>query len=177
MKIEYTGRNFTVSPAIRKHIGAQFKKTDPILGEAVRAHVILSVEKHHRHVAEVVVHWMDRALTSKADTTDMYASATQAIEKIRSQAMKVKGKRIDRKQQALPTSQVAPSPDPPVKPAPAPPRIIRSRKYSVKPMTAEEAILRLDEAAEQFVVFHNADSGRVGVLYKRKDGNYGLIEP
>jgi putative sigma-54 modulation protein len=177
MKIEYTGRNFTVTPAIRKHISAQFKKTDAVLGAAIRAHVILSVEKHHRHVAEVVVHWMDRALTSKADTTDMYVSATQAIDKVRSQALKLKEKRVDRKQQAKPASQVAPSPQPPVKPTPPPPRIVRSRKYSVKPMTPEEAIMRLEEAAEQFVVFRNADSERVGVLYKRKDGNYGLIEP
>ena len=83
MKIEFTGRNFTVSPAIKKHITESFKKIDAVLSEAVSAHVILSVEKHHRHIAEIVVHWKDRDLTSKADTGDMYVSATQSIEKLR----------------------------------------------------------------------------------------------
>lgn len=177
MKIEYTGRNFTVSPAIIKHITDNFKKIDSVLKGATRAHVILSVEKHHRHLAEIVVHWNDRALTSKADTTDMYNSVLQAVDKLRKQVVKVKGKMIDRKHHATSASRVAPSPVPPVKPASPAPRIIRSRRYSVKPMTPEEAVLKFEGTAEQFVVFRNADTDRIGVIYKRKDGNYGLIEP
>ena len=57
------------------------------------------------------------------------------------------------------------------------PRIIRSRRYSVKPMTPEEAMLRVRDAPEQFLVFRDAETDRVGVIYKRRDGNYGLIEP
>jgi putative sigma-54 modulation protein len=64
-----------------------------------------------------------------------------------------------------------------VAPAEPAPRIIRSRGYSVKPMTPEEAVMRVAEATEQFFVFRNAETDRVGVIYKRKDGNYGLIEP
>jgi len=177
MKIEFTGRNFTISPAIKKHVTDHFKKIATVLNGVSRAHVILSVEKHHRHVAEIVVNWHDRALTSKADTTDMYSSALQAIDKLRRQVVKVKGKIIDRKHHAPSTSVVAPSPIPPVLPAAPAPRIIRSRRYSIKPMTPEEAILQVEEAAEQFLVFRDADTDRVGVIYKRKDGNYGLIEP
>jgi putative sigma-54 modulation protein len=177
MKIEFTARNFTISPAIKKHVTDHFKKIVTVLNGATRAHVILSVEKHHRHVAEIVVNWHDRALTSKAHTTDMYASALQAIDKLRRQVVKVKGKIIDRKHHAPSAGIVAPSPIPPVLPAAPAPRIVRSRRYSIKPMTPEEAILQVEEAAEQFVVFRNADTDRVGVIYKRKDGNYGLIEP
>lgn len=177
MKIEYTGRNFTVSPAIKKHITEHFKKLDNVLSDALKAHVILSVEKHHRHLAEIVVNWNDRSLTSKADTTDMYASVLKAIDKLRSQAIKVKGKIITRKHQGPSASKVAPSPVPPVKPAAPAPRVIRSRKYPVKPMTTDEAIIMVEEAADQFVVFRNAETDRIGVIYKRKDGNYGLIEP
>jgi len=176
MKIDFTGRNFTVSPAIKKHITEQLRKIDTVLHEANRAHVILSVEKHHRHVAEIVVHWNDRALTSKADTTDMYIASTQAIEKIRTQAVKLKGRIIDRKQTAKSTSKVAPSPEPPVKPDTPAPRIIRSRKHPVKPMTAEEASLILAEVNDPFVVFQNIDNGRVSIIFKRKDGNFGLVE-
>ncbi len=182
MKIEFTGRNFTVSPAIKKHITESFKKIDAVLSEAVSAHVILSVEKHHRHIAEIVVHWKDRDLTSKADTGDMYVSATQSIEKLRSQALKVKGKILDRKQSVKASSKVGRVADkaPATKGASAdapPPRIIRSRKHAVKPMTADEAVLLFAETADPFVIFQNIDSGRIALVFKRKDGNFGLIEP
>jgi putative sigma-54 modulation protein len=177
MKIEFTGRNFNISPAIKKHITTHFKKIVTVLNGASRAHVILSVEKHHRHVAEIVVNWNEHALMSKADSNDMYTSALQAIEKLRRQAVKVKGKIIDRKHHAPSASAVAPSPVPPVQPAAPDPRIIRTSRYSVKPMTPEEAILQVEEASKQFVVFRDAETERVGVIYKRKDGNYGLIEP
>jgi len=64
-----------------------------------------------------------------------------------------------------------------VEATPRPPRIIPARRYSIKPMTAEEAALSLTSEADQFLVFRDADTERVGVLYKRKDGNFGLIEP
>lgn len=177
MKIEYTGRNFTVSPAIKKHINQNFKKIDTVLNDANRAHVILSIGKHHRHVAEIVVHWHDRSLTSKADTTDMYVSASQAIDKLHKQAVRVKGKIIDRKHHAPAVKTVAPSPIPPVEPEKEAPRVIRSRRYSIKPMTPEEAMMRVSESADQFLVFRDSETDRVGVIYKRKDGNFGLIEP
>jgi putative sigma-54 modulation protein len=177
MKIEFTARNFTISPAIRRHITVHFKKIVTVLNGATRAHVILSVEKHHRHVAEIVVNWHDRALTSKAKTSDMYASTLQAIDKMRRQAVKIKGKIIDRKHHAPSAATVAPSPLPPVQPDTPTPRIIRSRRYSVKPMTPEEAIIQVEETDEQFFVFRDADTDRIGVVYRRNDGNFGLIEP
>lgn len=184
MKIEFTGRNFTVSPAIKKHVTEHFRKIETVLSEAVNAHVILSVEKHHRNVVEIVVHWKDRSLTSKTDATDMYVAATQAVEKIRSQAVRVKGKIIDRHQAVRATGRgrqaaVVPA-APPVKSAAkgeaVEPRIIRSRKHAVKPMTPDEAVLILAEVKDPFVVFQNADSGRVSIVFRRKDGNFGLIE-
>ena len=177
MKIEFTGRNFTVSPAIKKHTLEHFGKLDPIMNGTTKAHVILSIEKHHRHVAEVVMHWKDHELTSNADTTDMYVSVAQAINKLHRQAQKLKGKIIDRQHHAVATKLVAPSPQPEVVPVANPPRIIRSRRYAVKPMTPEEAMLQVASAAEQFLVFRDAETERIGVMYKRKDGNYGLIEP
>lgn len=177
MKIEFTGRNFNLTPAIKKHVTAHLKKTDTFLAGAIKAHVILSVEKHHRHLAEIIVNWQDHAMTSTAETTDMYASVAQAVDRLRRQALKVKGRIIDRKHHALATSAVAPSPMPPVKPTEPAPRIIRSRRYSIKPMTPEEAVMHVSEATEQFLVFRDAETDRVGVIYKRKDGNYGLIEP
>jgi putative sigma-54 modulation protein len=177
MRFEYTGRHVEVSPGIRKHVEDHFKKLEYIFKRTdAWTHVIIDVEKN-RHIAELVVHWRDHTLTAKDINADMYLALTRAIAKIEKQALKLKTKLIDRKQAARKTSVVAPSPDGQIEASPRPPRIINARRYSIKPMTAEEAALRLSSETDQFLVFRDADTERVGVLYKRADGNYGLIEP
>ena len=177
MRFEYTGRHVEVSPAIRKHVEDHFKKLEHIFKNTdAWTHIIIDVEKN-RHIAELIVHWRDHTLTAKDINADMYLALTRAIAKIEKQALKLKTKLIDRKQGARKTSVVAPSPDGQIEASPRPPRIINARRYSIKPMTAEEAALRLSSETDQFLVFRDADTERVGVLYKRADGNYGLIEP
>jgi putative sigma-54 modulation protein len=177
MKLEFTGRNFALTPAIKKHTAEHFDKLDQALNGAVKAHIILSVDKHHRHIAEIVVNWHHHALSGKADTTDMYVSVTRAMDRIRRQIQKIKGKIVDKKHRAVSVNRLGVASNNDVQPETVLPRIIRSRRYSVKPMTAEEARLGLESGEEQFIVFRNADSDRIGVLYKRRDGNFGLIEP
>ena len=177
MRFEYTGRHVEVSPAIRKHVEDHFKKLEYIFnGSAEWVHAIIDVEKS-RHIAELIVHWRDHTLTAKDINADMYLALTRAIAKIEKQALKLKTKKIDRKQGAQKASKVAPSPDGSVEASPRPPRIINARRYTIKPMTAEEAALQLSSDPDQFLVFRDADTDRVGVLYTRTDGNFGLIEP
>ena len=177
MKFEYTGRHVEVSPAIRRHVEDHFKKLATILNDStLSTHVIIDVEKN-RQTGEIVVNWRDHTLTAKDTNVDMYMALTRAISKIEKQALKLKKKIIDRKQSGTSAGRVAPEPDGHLEASPRPPRIIAARRYSVKPMTAEEAALRLAHESDQFVVFRDADTHRLGVLYKRKDGNYGLIEP
>ncbi|HZE68412.1 MAG TPA: ribosome-associated translation inhibitor RaiA [Pyrinomonadaceae bacterium] len=177
MKFEYTGRHVVVSPAIRKHVEDHFKKLEHIFNDSTATvHVIIDVEKN-RHIGEVVVYWRDHTLTAKVVNADMYMALTAAIAKIEKQALKLKNKIIGRKQGAKRAAAVAPEPDGRLEASPRPPRIIAARRYTVKPMTAEEAALRLTSEADQFVVFRDADTERLGVLYKRSDGNFGLIEP
>jgi putative sigma-54 modulation protein len=177
MRFEYTGRHVEVSPGIRKHVEDHFKKLDHIFnGTEPSVHVIITVEKN-RHIGEVVAYWRDHTLTAKDVNADMYLALTRAIEKVEKQALKLKKKIIDRKQGAKRTAAVAPTPDGQLEATPRPPRIIAARRYSIKPMTAEEAAMQLSSEADQFMVFRDADTQRLGVLYKRKDGNFGLIEP
>ena len=166
MKFEYTGRHVEVSPAIRKHVEDHFKKLDHIFNNSATTHVIIEVEKN-RHIGEVIVHWRDHTLTAKDINVDMYMALTRAITKIEKQALKLKKKIIDRKQGARRAAVVAPEPDGQLEATPRPPRIIAARRYAVKPMTAEEAALRLSEEQDQFLVFRDADTERLGVLYKR----------
>ncbi len=178
MTFEYTGRHVLVTPAIRRHLEEHFKKLKHIFNSGVdpRVHVILAVEKN-RQIGEVVVHWRDHTLTAADTNADMYMALTRAVAKIEKQALKLKKRIIDRKHGARKTSDVAPDPDGQLEAAPLPARIINARRYIVKPMTAEEAALDLGARADHFVVFRDADTNRLGVLFKRQDGNFGLIEP
>jgi len=177
MMFEYTGRHVEVTPGIRRHVEEQFKKLEHAFnGAEAHAHVILTVEKN-RQTGEVLIHWRDHTLTAKDTNADMYMALSRAISKIEKQAIKLKTKIIDRKHSSPKTSVAVANPDGQLKAAPLPVRIINARRYNVKPMTAEEAALELSDRTDQFVVFRDADTDRVGVLYKRQDGNFGLIEP
>ena len=182
MDFEYTGRHIDVTPALRAHVEEHFGKIAQLFENATtaRAHVIIDVEKNRQN-AEILLHWRDHTLTAKDTNADMYQALTRCIDKIEKQALKLKKKIIERKQDAVPLSAVAPEPETgtaaPENPEPPAGRIIAARRYKVKPMTAEEAVMSLAEDGDQFVVFRDADNDRLSVLYKRKDGNYGLIQP
>jgi putative sigma-54 modulation protein len=178
MRFEYTGRHVEVSPAIRRHVEDHFKKLDHIFNDdsTLSTHVIIDVEKN-RQIGEIVVSWRDHTLTAKDTNADMYMALSRAMAKIEKQAVKLKKKIIDRSQSAKSISRVAPEPDGHLEATPNPARIIPARRYAVKPMTAEEAAMRLSGETDQFLVFRDADTQRLGVIYKRNDGNYGLIEP
>ena len=181
MKFEYTGRHIDVTPALRAHVENHFEKIAHLFdgnGTGESAHVIIEVERG-KHRSEVIVKWHDQILTATTSVSDMYQSLSQTIDKIEKQALKLKNKIKDKHQKAVKVSTITPPADN-VKPADdenTPPQIIESTNYPVKPMTAEEAVMRLTEEENQFLVFRNAEDERISVLYKRADGNYGLIEP
>jgi putative sigma-54 modulation protein len=186
MEFEYTGRHVEVTPAIRRHVEDHFKKLAHLFenSSTARAHIIIDVVKN-RQIAEVLLHWRDLTLTAKDTNVDMYQALTRCIDKIETQAVKLKKKLIERKQSARPVSAVATAADGAATAAAAAPdnslqrqpRIIQARRYHVKPMTAEEAVMSLGEDSNQFVVFRDSDTDRLSVLYRRKDGNFGLIQP
>ncbi|HYN85942.1 MAG TPA: ribosome-associated translation inhibitor RaiA [Pyrinomonadaceae bacterium] len=180
MEFEFTGRHVDVTPAIRRHVEEHFGKIGHLFegSTTARAHVIIDVVKN-RQTAEVLLHWREHTLTATDTNADMYQALSRAISKIEKQAVKLKKKIIERKQSATPLSALAPDDGQLAAstPTPAGPRIVSARGYRVKPMTAEEAALTLAGDANQFVVFRDSETGRVSVLYKRKDGNFGLIQP
>ena len=182
MEFEFTGRHIDVTPALRAHVEEHFGKVGHLFENAstARAHVIIDVVKN-RHIAEILFHWREHTLTAKDTNADMYQALTRCIDKIEKQALKLKKKLVERKQTASPLSAVAPDTAPASTAdddgAAALPRIIAARRYKVKPMTAEEAVMSLADDGNQFVVFRDSDTDRLSVLYKRKDGNYGLIQP
>ena len=175
MRVAYTGRNIEVTSALRDFTEGHLGKIRKILGEAIQVHMTLTVQKH-RQIAEVHLHSRSLDINGLEETNDMYASINAVLEKAERQALKHKGKKITRKRH--PTSR--PASTPPGRPNRAPsgvPRVIKSTSFTAKPMTVEEAVREVDGANGNFLVFRNAESEKVSVLYKRKDGHFGLIEP
>ena len=176
MKFEYTGRHIEVTPALRSHVEEHFNRLNHLFdGKALNAHVIIEVEKG-RHRSEIIVKWRNEVLTATTTLADMYQSLSKTIDKIEKQASRIKTKIIDKQHKRQKVTAVA-TPVDDVSPEPNAPRIVSARRYAVKPMTAEEAVFRLNDEENQFLVFRNAEDEKVSVIYKRKDGNYGLIQP
>ncbi|HEX6279190.1 MAG TPA: ribosome-associated translation inhibitor RaiA [Pyrinomonadaceae bacterium] len=176
MKFEYTGRHIEVTPALKAHVEEHFGRIKHLFnGRPAKAHVIIEVERG-RHRSEIVLSWRKDVLTATTTNSDMYLSLSQTIDKLEKQALKIKNKIIDKnhkKDKSAITGAAANE----TRVEPARPRIINARRYAVKPMTEDEAAMMLTDAADSFLVFRNSSTERVAVIYKRKDGNYGLIQP
>jgi putative sigma-54 modulation protein len=176
MKYEYTGRHIEVTPALRAHVENHFEKLNHLFdGNNSNAHIIIEVEKGG-HRSEIIVKWRDQVLSANSTVSDMYQSLTKTIEKIGKQALRLKKKVIDKHHRTKKITALA-TPKDEVAPEPNSPAIIEVNNYRVKPMTAEEAVISLNGDENQFVVFRDAETEKVSVIYKRKDGNYGLIQP
>jgi putative sigma-54 modulation protein len=147
---------------------------------AVSAHVVLTRDKS-RVRAEVTLHARrERFLHGEATGQSVELALNAAADKVDRQAQKLKGKRDGRKRRgpsaakAVSALVAASAPGPTGRPRR---RIIRARQYAVKPMSVEDAAVEIDDAADGFIVFRNSATDAVMVLFRRPDGNLGLIEP
>jgi putative sigma-54 modulation protein len=177
MDFEFTGRHVDITPAIEQLARKELGKLDRAFDSApVRAHIILSSEKN-RKCAEIVVYWRDNVFTGVGENNDFRHSIGVAATKVEKQVFKLKEKFKTKKRGRQPVGEVAPMPDGEILPAPPVPRIISERRYRVKPMPPEEAAMLLADSDDLFLVFRDAETNKVGILYKRTDNNFGLIEP
>jgi putative sigma-54 modulation protein len=173
MKIEFTGRQTGIPDEIRRLAERKLSKLGRLLPAVTRAHVILAADKH-RQVAEVSVHSRHLDLSAVEVTTNPRLSVAGAMDKLLRQAQRQRSRRRERKGSASP--RLAP-------PAAAErgearaPRVVRTRRAALKPMTLDEAALEMEGRGEGVLVFRDAGTERVSVLFRRKDGNLGLIEP
>ncbi|HXJ36802.1 MAG TPA: ribosome-associated translation inhibitor RaiA [Candidatus Eisenbacteria bacterium] len=176
MQINVTFRHVNPTPALRAHAEEKLERmVKKYLRRPVDAHVILSVAKE-RHAAEVTLQADHVTMFAKEETTDLYAAIDLAVEKLEHQAQKLRAKRKEHKgPSAAVRTQVAEDAAP-SRGAASRPRVI-PRRVSAKPMGVDEALETLARTGDEFLVFTNAASQTLAVLYRRKDGNYGLIEP
>jgi ribosome hibernation promoting factor len=182
MMIQITARHIDVSDKLRSFIESRVAKLDRYIDGITDIHVTLSVEKY-RQIAELNVHSRGNVhLSAKEASEDLKLSVTQAIDKVTGQAKKKQSKRIDRKRRGTSRTElggtfnlIAGASD--GEPSSRVPRVIESRRFVIKPLSVEEAVLAIEEQGTEFLVFRNAASERTNVLYKRADGNFGLIDP
>src|SRR5688500_19983431 len=173
MKFEYTGRHIDVTPALRSHVEKHFERINHLFnGKPAKVHVIIEVERG-RHRSEIVLNWRNDVLTATTSNSDMYQSLSQTIDKIEKQALKLKNKVIDRSHRAKRASTIVPD-DAEVKPTPSAPKVIKTKRYAVKPVTVDEAAMLLTDEQNGFLVFRNAENQKISVIHTRQDGHYGV---
>ena len=180
MKVTYTGRQVELAPAELKKLEARFAKIGKLLGgkREFEAHVILSLERHLHH-AEATVRYFNHQLVGLGSSTKLFEAIHEAAERLEKQALKTRTKWRDIKREPRKAGGEAPPPRRAPKPAPDPDadRLI----YHVddhkkrKPMTLDEAVLQLGETRD-YLVYRDAETDRVMMLVRRRDGHLDLVE-
>jgi putative sigma-54 modulation protein len=178
MHIVVTFRHTEPSQALKEYAEKKIGKVIKYLDEPIEASVVLAVEKI-RNIAEATIISRSMKIRAKEETADMYSSLDLVADKIEKQARKYRDKFKRRKSGKGAGKQAgagAVEALPGIAPAVELPEIIRSDNEYTKPMTIEEAAMQLGLSKREFLVFTNASNRNPCVIYKRKDGNYGLIE-
>ena len=179
MRLHVKGKNVEVSESIRLYAEEKMRKLDRQLHELTEVELELSVEKNPsiaaNQVAEATVRTKGPTLRVTEASTDMKASIDQLTEKLLRQVQNYRGKRRDRQVRGngIPPGGAMSIPDE----EDSGEQIVKTKQFAMKPMSAEEAVLQLELVGHDFFVFRNAESGDVNVIYRRKAGGYGLIEP
>jgi putative sigma-54 modulation protein len=174
MNINFTARHTEITDQTRKYCERRVKALEKRLGYALEADVILSIEKY-RHKVEVKIKIKGATLNTMEETSDMFSSLVAAFDHIEKRIKKERDKLRERKRRKGKEPEGPPTAV--TEEEEGGKRIIRSQDYSLKPKSVEEAVMQLDASRREVLVFRNFDTNRWAVLYKRKDGHFGLVEP
>jgi len=179
MRLQVKGKNVEVSDSIRRYAEDKLHKLDRQLHELTQVELELRVEKNPsisaNQVAEATIWTKGPTLRAREASTDMKASIDQLTEKLLRQVEHYRAKRRGRQVRSndIPPGGSMSFPEEET----TTPKIVKTKQFSVKPMSAEEAALQLELIGHDFFVFRSDESGEINVLYRRRDGGYGLIEP
>lgn len=181
--VKVTGRHVSITEAIKSYALSKVEHLHLDYPRIIEAHVILDVEKH-RHFAEVILHCNNHiTIEASHECDDMYASIDGVIDKIAQQMRKYKTKilRNHRPRRGsvkhFEETVYSPVDEAFAEIEESEPEVIKTERYPVKPMFVDEAVLQIEMSNRQFVVFLNAKTEKINVLYRRKDGGFGLMEP
>lgn len=179
MQIAVTFRHMEVSEPVRAYVEEKLSRVKKYIEEPIDAQVALSVEKKIRHSAEVTIVAKGITIKGSEETNDMYAAIDLVVDKIERQLKRYKEKikahkpSPERGREVQKTVIAAES----IEEGTGQPTIIRTRSFPVKPMSVEEAVMQMDLLHKDFLVYTDSTSEEINVVYRRKDGNFGLIVP
>lgn len=184
MLIHVKGKNVDVTDALRSYIDKKLQRLEKYFGEIKEATVVLSVQRGMQMV-EVQLEGDGILLRGEERRgNDMYASIDEVVEKLEGRVKKFKGKVRSRSQEQGPSEKnvikqqaMTEAFGPEITEPEDMPHLVRTKRFAIKPMSPEEAANQMELLHHDFYVFRNDDTEDVNVVYKREDGNYGLIEP
>jgi putative sigma-54 modulation protein len=184
--LQVRGRNLDVTDALRAHAEKRLGRLDGILPGDTRLELELMVEPNPSvtdgHVAEATAWTAGPVLRARAGSSDIYASIDLAADRLERRVRRYR----ERKQRGRPHHATPPLPgvvaqlEPDVEPDAEiveDAAIVKTKRFALKPMLPEEAVLQLELVDHAFFVFEHAETGEVNVVYRRRDGRFGLIEP
>lgn len=173
MRYIISGKNIDVTEGLKEAIYEKIGKLERYFTDDTEVHVTFGVEKERQKI-EVTIPMKGNIIRAEQESTDMYVSIDLVEEIIERQLRKYKNKIVEKKQSGSGLNQAFIEEEIPDEEQI---EIIRSKRFAVKPMDAEEACVQMELLGHDFYVFRNAETDEVNVVYKRKKNSYGLIEP
>ncbi len=182
MDVTIKGRNISVTETLERYAFEKVERVRKFFDDersVSRAEVELTHERNpaisEPEVAEATLFINGVVLKAREASVDMYASIDRMSDKLERQVRRYRGRQIDRWHGQL--KGRSPAPLAVYQEEEIGPKIVRTKQFQMKPMGAEEAVLQMELLDHDFFVFTSADTGDINVVYRRRDGNYGLIEP
>jgi putative sigma-54 modulation protein len=177
VRLQVKGKNLDVTPSLKGYAQKKLGKLEKHLNDSARLELELAVERnpsiHDNQVAEATIWTKGPIIRAREASTDMKASIDLLVDKLERQAQRLRQKRRRSAVRSHGAAQEDARPDV----ADEESAIVKTKQFAVKPMSPEEAVLQLELIGHDFFVFLNAESFEVNVVYRRRDGNHGLIEP
>jgi len=177
MQITTTFRHIDASEALKSYAEEKLSRVQKYIDEPISAQVFLTVEKI-RHIAEITITAKGITIKASEETNDMYAAIDAVLDKIERQLRRYKEKiKAHKPSSEAQERKIKKSIVEAETLGQNEPVIIKSKTFSIKPMSVEEAVMQMDLLHKDFLVFTDSATEDINVIYRRKDGNYGLIEP
>ena len=174
MRFIITGRNMVVTEGLREAVEEKLGKLDKFFASETEVHVTLSVQKEQQKI-EVTIPVKGNIIRSEQESDDMYVSIDLVEEVIERQLRKYKNKLVAKNQEGNNFSKTLFETEESIEDDEV--KIVRTKRFGIKPMYPEDACVQMELLGHNFFVFFNAENEEVNVVYKRKDGSFGLIEP
>ncbi|MHB9131433.1 MAG: ribosome hibernation-promoting factor, HPF/YfiA family [Armatimonadota bacterium] len=186
MQIIFSGKHIAVTPAVREYAEGKLSKLTRFFDQLQEVKVTDSILRN-QHVVEVTLNADGRLIRAEERSPDIYTTIDLVLEKLERQLKRYKSRFVTRTRESLGGQKTAEVTSPSATEITGPevegeveeqvPEIVRTKRFAMKPMYPDDAAMEMELIGHDFFVFSNAGTNEVNVIYKRRDGNYGLIEP